>query len=227
MAFSFWQLWRRIMPDKRFLIFPLGGVVLFPGMLMPLHIFEPRYKALLERALNEEGMITMALIRPDQKRESHEHESVFNVAAEGEVIHYQKLEDGTFNIVLEGRHRVLLGDEKYEDLVRVFEGEVLEDEIPQEEERKVQELCDQIYTRVETWVNKKLPPSVHEKVLERIQEAKTVGSKLDRMSSFAIHSVANRQVILQTHNVLKRANIVENLTRWAGIKDYYDYVNLN
>ena len=65
------------MPDKHYLVFPLGGVVLFPGMLMPLHIFEPRYKALLERSLNEDGMITMALVRPDQKRENEEHESVF------------------------------------------------------------------------------------------------------------------------------------------------------
>ena len=215
------------MPDSRYLVFPLSGVVLFPGMLMPLHIFEPRYKELLKKALNEEGMITMALTKPEQLRENDDHETVFNVATEGEIIHYQRLEDDIFNIVLEGRRRVELGTEHKDGMIRVFEGKRVEDELLPEDIDEVGKLCDVIYERVQTWVSKKLPATVHDTVLERINEATTTANKLDRMSSFAIHSVANRQVILQAHNVLARAKIIENLTRWAGIKDYYNYVNLN
>ena len=44
-------------------IFPLPNVVLFPNMLLPLHIFEPRYREMVEDALNGEGLIGMALLK--------------------------------------------------------------------------------------------------------------------------------------------------------------------
>lgn len=200
---------------------------MFPSMLMPLHIFEPRYKELLQRAINDDGMITMALIRPEQKREDNDHETIFNVAAVGEVIHYAKAEDETYNIVLEGSHRVNLKSERHESMVRVFEGDVIEDECPDEDVSESEELCEVISDRVKTWVAKKLPTSVHDTVLDRINDASSCANKLDRMASFAIHSIANRQVLLQTPNVLKRARMIENLTRWAGTKDYYHYINQN
>src|SRR5512139_2597723 len=50
----------------RFPIFPLPNVVLFPGTYLPLHIFEPRYRAMTEAALSGDEVIGMVLIRPDE-----------------------------------------------------------------------------------------------------------------------------------------------------------------
>jgi len=217
------------MRDKKsqYCVFPLSGVVLYPGMLMPLHVFENRYKKLLHRVLKKDKRVTVALVRPGQPRDNEDHEMVFNVATEGEIIHCQKLDGDTYNIVIEGLNRINLGTERLEGSVRVFEGEEMEDTFNDSDLDKIVELGDVVFERVQRWITEKLPETVHETILKRILEAETIGNRLDRMSSFVIHSVANRQVILQTKDVLKRAEILENLTRWAGVNDYYKYVSLN
>ena len=45
-------------------VFPLPGLVLFPGTQLPLHIFEPRYREMLEAALSGDRMLVMALLQP-------------------------------------------------------------------------------------------------------------------------------------------------------------------
>ena len=53
------------MTKRRIPLFPLPGVVLLPGALLPLHIFEPRYRAMVAEALAGDGTIGMAMIRAD------------------------------------------------------------------------------------------------------------------------------------------------------------------
>jgi Lon protease-like protein len=90
-------------------IMPLPGAVLFPNALLPLYIFEPRYRDLLEHALKHERMFSVALIKPSCA-EWHAPEDFFHLATLGLIRACVGRSDGTSNLVLQGLHRVRFTD---------------------------------------------------------------------------------------------------------------------
>jgi ATP-dependent Lon protease len=90
-------------------VFPLPGVVLFPGALLPLHIFEPRYRALLADALATHRHMALAFVRmEDGVPDLVENPRFERVAGAGLIVEHSALPDGRSNIVLQGRARVAL-----------------------------------------------------------------------------------------------------------------------
>ena len=87
-------------------IFPLAGALLFPRAQLPLHIFEPRYRAMVRDALASDGLIAMV-----QPRDQSEPPSLFEVGCLGRISASDELEDGRFNIVLEGLGRFRIARE--------------------------------------------------------------------------------------------------------------------
>ncbi|HTO87367.1 MAG TPA: LON peptidase substrate-binding domain-containing protein [Thermoanaerobaculia bacterium] len=89
-------------------IFALPGVVLLPGTLLPLHIFEARYRAMVADALQGDKIIGMALMRPGWEAGGRDPE-IFPVGGAGEIVDTERLEDGRYNILLKGqfRYRIL------------------------------------------------------------------------------------------------------------------------
>lgn len=89
---------------QRISVFPLAGALLFPGAHLPLHIFEPRYRALVSDALARDRMIGMI-----QPCEEGARPSLYQVGCLGRIAECEALEDGRFNIILAGlaRFRVL------------------------------------------------------------------------------------------------------------------------
>lgn len=85
---------------KRFPIFPLPGVILFPGLQLPLHIFEPRYRELVGSALARDRRIAMI-----QPQESVEGAPLFSVGCVGKIEDVEASDDGRYNIVLTGEAR--------------------------------------------------------------------------------------------------------------------------
>lgn len=92
---------------SRLSIFPLAGALLFPRSHLPLHIFEPRYRALVTDALARDRRI--AMIQPRDETGSDGRPPLFDVGCVGRIAQVEALEDGRFDIVLEGltRFRVL------------------------------------------------------------------------------------------------------------------------
>ena len=92
------------MTATRLSIFPLAGVILFPELQLPLHIFEPRYRELVGSALARDRRI--AIIQPQGAEESA---TLFEIGCVGKIDEVEALPDGRYNIVLEGeaRFRVL------------------------------------------------------------------------------------------------------------------------
>src|SRR6185295_15115312 len=95
-------------------LFPLPNVVLFPNVCLPLHIFEPRYREMTEEALAGDRMIGMVLLRPGWERNYEGRPPVFSVGCSGVITHYNKLDDGRYNIVLRGIERFSIVDENNE-----------------------------------------------------------------------------------------------------------------
>jgi len=102
---------------SRIPIFPLPGVVLFPGTLLPLHIFEPRYRAMVADALKGDRVIGMAMI--DGTRPLQEPVPVLPLGGAGRIVEQELLDDGRFNIILEGAWRFRILSEEPSDPYRV------------------------------------------------------------------------------------------------------------
>jgi Lon protease-like protein len=108
-------------------MFPLPNVVLFPRMFLPLHIFEPRYRAMTRAALDGERYIAMALLQPGWQKGYEGTPPVHPVLGLGKIIEDDSLEDGRFNLVLYGMARLKLLGEPSRDPYRTAEVQVLEE----------------------------------------------------------------------------------------------------
>ncbi len=86
-------------------IFPLPQTVLFPGALLPLHVFEPRYRAMVKDCLATHKAMAVALISETGERDVHKHPAIEKVAGIGVIIDHVELHDGRYNILLHGRAR--------------------------------------------------------------------------------------------------------------------------
>ncbi|PCD01864.1 ATP-dependent protease [Sphingomonas spermidinifaciens] len=86
------------MSATRLSVFPLGGAILFPGMHLPLHIFEPRYRAMVSDALARDRRIGMV-----QPRGPGEPPPLFETGCVGRIVDVEAHDDGRFDIVLEGQ----------------------------------------------------------------------------------------------------------------------------
>src|SRR6267143_2330762 len=86
-------------------VMPLPGAVLFPHALLPLYIFEPRYREMLEHALHHHRMFCVTLIKPSCP-EWHAPEDFFHLATAGLIRACVGRADGTSNLILQGLQRV-------------------------------------------------------------------------------------------------------------------------
>ena len=86
-------------------LFPLN-VVLFPGMVLPLHIFEPRYRLMITRCIEEETLFGVVLVQPESVVGG---EHPFHVGTTARIVAAERLDDGRFNLLTEGckRFRIL------------------------------------------------------------------------------------------------------------------------
>jgi uncharacterized protein len=86
-------------------LFPLPTVVLFPGVFLALHIFEPRYREMVADALATDRLIGMVLLRQGWEADYEGRPAVFGVGCSGLITHHEQLPDGRYNIVLRGLDR--------------------------------------------------------------------------------------------------------------------------
>lgn len=116
------------MAAKRVSIFPLSGAILFPEMQLPLHIFEPRYRALISDSLARDRLIGM--VQPKTGEEASPV-PIFNVGCLGRIDEVEALDDGGYNIVLEGLQRfTVLNELNVQTEFRQIEADIWqEDEI--------------------------------------------------------------------------------------------------
>lgn len=92
-------------------LFPLPNVVLFPHVILPLHIFEPRYCAMLEEALATDRLISMALLLPGWETTLEASPNIAPMTCLGKIISHTRLPEGRHNIMLAGVRRAAIAQE--------------------------------------------------------------------------------------------------------------------
>lgn len=114
-------------------IFPLPNVVFFPRTLLPLHVFEQRYREMTREALAGDRQIVMVLLREGWETQYEGRPAVHEIACLGRIQSYEVMEDGRYNIVLSGVSRVRLLREVNHTPYRLAEVELLQDAPPDDD----------------------------------------------------------------------------------------------
>ncbi|MEW6325878.1 MAG: LON peptidase substrate-binding domain-containing protein [Nitrospirota bacterium] len=92
-------------------LFPLPNVVFFPKTFLPLHIFEPRYRAMVQDAAQKDQPIGMVLLKEGWERNYEGAPAVHQIGCAGRIVALDALPDGRFNIVLSGAYRFAIESE--------------------------------------------------------------------------------------------------------------------
>ena len=110
-------------------LFPLPRTVLFPKMVLPLHVFEPRYRQLVEDCREGHGMMGIPLLKPGYEKDYEGKPEIFPIFGFGVITQCERIDDGRYQIMLQGLGRVRLVEEIASDrLYRMASVEVLPDE---------------------------------------------------------------------------------------------------
>lgn len=129
-------------------LFPLPNVVLFPRAVLPLHIFELRYRQMTADVLEGERQIAMALLKPGWEKTYHGSPAIEPVVCVGAILTHERLPDGRYNLLLQGQYRARIVQEQKTGmyrtarLERIFEPPVMEIDFD-EPRRRMRELFSQ------------------------------------------------------------------------------------
>jgi uncharacterized protein len=208
--------------ELRVPIFPLPEVVFFPETVLPLHVFEPRYRQMVADCLAADGWMAVVMLRAGWEKDYQGRPPVQTIAGVGEIIQAEMLADGRYNILLHGRSRIrILAEEPPEGrLYRVARAERLEEEGPKADDRtfgaRLQELRA-AHARLLVALGQS-----HPDVVGRLTVAgATPGAAIDRIVSAVVPDAEVRQRLLEAVDVSDRLDLAvgalgELLTMVAG-----------
>jgi uncharacterized protein len=92
-------------------LFPLPNVVLFPRAVLPLHIFEERYKAMTADALAGDRQVAMALLKSGWEKNYYHRPVIEPIVCVGTILSHERLPDGKYNFLLQGHTRARIVEE--------------------------------------------------------------------------------------------------------------------
>jgi Lon protease-like protein len=192
-----------IILPKEVPVMPLPGALLFPHALLPLHIFESRYREMLEHALREQRMFSVALLKP-QRTDWRSPGDFFHVAGVGLIRACVGRGDGTSNLILQGLERVRFIGFAQELPFPIAEIEALESESTESVEAdalgaKVVELYSKLKTD-----GRQLPEKV-DKYLSRLDDMEMLA---DLMAATFITDPQRKQQLLEELSLTQRLRLV-------------------
>jgi len=185
-------------------VMPLPGAVLFPHALLPLYIFEPRYRDMLEHALKRDRMFSVALIKPSCP-EWHAPEDFFHFATVGLIRACVGRGDGTSNLVLQGLHRVRFTSFEQETPFPVAKIDLVEssdDETTVESEALAEKVLE-LYRKVKR-AGRRLPPKV-DRYLAQLGDLEMLA---DLIASTFVDDALRRQKMLEESSVNQRLRLL-------------------
>jgi len=186
-------------------MFPLPNVVLLPGTLMPLHIFEPRYREMTRDVLQGSNLMAVARLQPGHDDDYFGRPPVYTTLGIGRILASNQLSDGRYNILVRGLIRARVAEEFPPDRAyRRIRAEAIHDHddllgdderVPAAAQQKLIALCDQLSETMDQG---------GEQLRELVRSAGSPGECADLISSALVTEVEDRQVLLETPSPLTR-----------------------
>lgn len=198
----------RLSPDElaALPVFPLPRAVFFPGATLPLHLFEQRYRDMMEMCVST-GPLAMAVTRlkPGFEDDYEGHPPICEIAGAGRIVDWRRRPDGRFDMLLHGTERVRLAEvERPHESYRVARATSLEDRVPhpgavQRELTPVLATASSLMTLI-----KKAHPSFE----LGLDEELTPGAVADRIADRLVADPELRQRLLEQLDVKVRLALV-------------------
>ena len=191
----------------RLSVFPLGGALLFPRMHLPLHIFEPRYRAMVSDALARDRRIGMV-----QPRGPGDPPPLFEIGCVGKIADVEAHDDGRFDIVLEGLARFTILREL--DVTTPFRQ--VEAELEIVEEGAVLAMAERAALEMESRrFADALGYAVDWESVSRLDDESLVNG----IAQIAPFDVASKQALLEAETLAKRSELIVQLMQFYGRHD--------
>jgi Lon protease-like protein len=181
----------------RLKVFPLPSLVLFPGTVAPLHIFEPRYQAMVKDALASDGVFALAQVPPIAVSELSGNPRLHPMLSAGIISLHQQLPDGRYNLVLTGVCRArVIAELPMDKLYREVQAEPLPDvEGSAEPELNLRRAVLEVAAR--------LPEKASEPFVKTASRAKG-GGLADVVAATIVNNVPRRLELLDELDVDRR-----------------------
>jgi Lon protease-like protein len=201
-------------------VFPLPNTVFFPETVLPLHVFEERYRAMVRDAVDGDGRIAVTLLRPGWESDYYGAPPVHATATLGRIENLVRLADGRFNLRLVGLERIRLHDEVRDAPYRVVRYATAPERQPDDPARieaaKMELLATQMCVARELAGNEAPEPF--------IDGAVSLAAAVNGACSSLPLDAAVRQALLEEDDLLERRDkvaaildqILEQLVRVRG-----------
>lgn len=194
--------------SKRISIFPLPGALLFPGMHLPLHIFEERYRALINDAMARDRQIGMI-----QPKNTGNVPDLFDIGCLGKIIDIEAMDDGRFNVVLEGVARFRVIEEiDASTAFRQVRAEIEQnkeiDEVLASAERAALEIESRKFADLQGY-------QVDWDSIGRLDDMSFVNG----IAQIAPFDAASKQALLEVDGLANRAELIIQLLQFFGRQD--------
>jgi len=207
-------------------VFPLPNLVFFPKTLRPLHIFEPRYKEMLQYALASDKLIGMILLRPGWEPKYYGNPEAYEIGCLGRIQHVEEVEEQRCNILLLGisKFRVLAYQQM--EPFRLAEVMLVDDEVVDDHAPEILEA-------------KKRLLEMHARLAEQLPRSESID--LSGLNSLSYEAVVNnltmsvglevtvKQRLLEQNQLIERgralARQIENLLEGLTFFDRYRHLS--
>jgi len=181
-------------------IFPLPDVAFFPHTLLPLHVFEARYRAMVMDALARDRRLAVVKLHAGYETTYAGKPAVHAVAGAGEIVSWERLATGRYNILLKGDCRVRIASEKPSDtLYRLVTAHRLEDVPPAADAApvvgRIRGACGRLLRALDR------PADLLDTALA---DGQPPGAIADRIAAAVIPDADLRQALLETLDVTQR-----------------------
>jgi uncharacterized protein len=200
-------------------IFPLPNAVLFPNVFLPLHIFEPRYRAMVRDAMTTDRIIGMVLLRPGYERDYDGRPPVYPIGCAGVITHSEELPDGRFNIILKGIEKFKMTGEDTSRPYRLAHVEAIPDVIQRDERAVIAQHRQRLQALVAA-------ASEHGRQECKLPDAVPDQDLVNALAQYLAFEPLERQALLECDGVLPRClALIELLemrtmgpggTKWAS-----------
>ncbi|MFQ5839456.1 MAG: LON peptidase substrate-binding domain-containing protein [Candidatus Methylomirabilales bacterium] len=186
-------------------IFPLPNVVWFPHTYLPLHVFELRYRQMVEDCLCGDRRMAVVRLKEGWEKDYYGRPPVHRIAAAGKIIRANRVPDGRFHILLLGEERIAIAGEIPKDrLYRVARAWVLSDH--RSEGTTLNRVVDELKRAAGRFLLELNRPPIH--LFHVLGSGAKAGVIVDRMASALVSDPDQRQRLLDTLELRERAGLL-------------------
>ena len=180
-------------------IFPLEVAMLFPGVSRPLHIFEPRYRAMIADALKGDRIIGMTTLKPGYEADYQGRPPIYDIGCAGVITDVEELSGGRFNIVLRGLVKFRVTGEDQSRSYRVANVEALPEALDDAEQAALHKLRQHLEELITQGSDSKVEPGTSDEQL------------INMVAQHLPMGLAERQGLLELRNALIRVRALIEL----------------